>query len=148
MPSRKAIDQFLQQKRIAMVGVSRDSKEFANTLYRQLKEKGYDMVPVNPAAAEVEGVPCYPTVAAIAGKVDGVLVMVPANKAMSVVQDSRAAGVEHIWFYRAAGPGAVSPEAVAAAQNAGMNVVDGACPFMFVGSWPHKIHRLFTRFTP
>lgn len=144
MPSRKAIDDFLQQKRIAVVGVSRDSKQFQNGVFRRLKESGYEVVPVNPSAAEVEGVPCYPSVTALPQPVDGVLVMVPASRAAAVVQDCQVAGVKRVWLHRGGGPGAVSPEAVALARQAGMSLVDGACPLMFLGGGLHKVHRFFT----
>lgn len=148
MPSRAVIDEFLGQKRIAVVGVSRNPKEFTNGLFRMMKEKGYDVVPVNRSAAEVEGVPCYPSVQAVPGPVDGVLVMVAPAQSAAVVDDARAAGVKRVWLYRAGHAGTVSAEAVDLARKNGMALVDGACPYMFLGSWPHKVHRLFTHFDP
>lgn len=144
MPSRKAIDEFLKQKRIAVVGVSRDPQQFQNGVFRKLKESGYEVVPVNPATAEVEGVPCYPSVQAVPQPVDGVLVMVSASRAAAVVRDCQAAGVKRVWLHRGAGTGAVSPEAVALARQAGMSLVDGACPLMFLGGGLHKVHKFFT----
>ncbi|HEY3365434.1 MAG TPA: CoA-binding protein [Symbiobacteriaceae bacterium] len=145
MPSRKVIEEFLKQRRIGVVGVSRNPKEFANMIYRTLREKGYEVYPVNPNATEVEGEPCYPSAKELPERVDGVLVMVPAGKAAAVVQDCQAAGISRVWLHRGAGPGAVSPEAVSLARAAGMAVVDGACPLMFLGSWPHKVHRVFAK---
>ncbi len=63
MPTRREIDDFLAQKRIAFVGVSRDPKAFANIVYRALKERGYQLYPVNPHAAQLEGDPCHPSLA-------------------------------------------------------------------------------------
>ena len=148
MPSLAVIDEFLKQKRIAVVGVSRNPREFPNGVFRKLRESGYDVVPVNRNATEVEGVPCYPSVRDLPGPVDGVLVMVPAAQAAAVVQDCQSAGVQRVWLYKGGGPGAVSPEAVALARRAGMALVDGACPWMFLGGWFHQIHRFFTRFDP
>jgi predicted CoA-binding protein len=80
--------------------------------------------------------------------VDGALILVPPAQSAAVVRDCQAAGIRRVWLHRGAGQGSVSPEAVALARSAGMALVDGACPFMFLGGFPHNIHRLFRHFDP
>jgi predicted CoA-binding protein len=46
------IEDFLAQKRIALVGLSRQPKDFSVMLFEELCRRGYDVVPVNPGAAE------------------------------------------------------------------------------------------------
>ena len=41
-------NEFLAQRRIALVGVSRDPRDLSRTLFRELRRRGYDVVPVNP----------------------------------------------------------------------------------------------------
>src|ERR1035441_3344310 len=48
------IQDFLGQKRLAIVGVSRQPKDFSRAVLREFREKGYDAVPVNPAAREMD----------------------------------------------------------------------------------------------
>ena len=48
MSSMAAVQDFLAQKRIAVVGVSHDPKDFSRRLLRTLRERGYDAVAVNP----------------------------------------------------------------------------------------------------
>ncbi|MDF2631109.1 MAG: CoA-binding protein [Symbiobacteriaceae bacterium] len=140
MASRRAINEFLGCRRIAVVGVSRNTAEFANTIYRKLKEKGYEVVPVNPKAEQVEGDVCYPTLGAVPGAVDGVLVLLPPGQNLAVVQECLAVGVKRVWFLKP------SKMAADVASRAGMTVVDGACPHMFLGGgFPHNLHRVFTR---
>ena len=56
----EAADAFLANKRVAVTGVSRTPKTHgSNTVYRRLRERGYDVFAVNPNAHEVEGDPCY-----------------------------------------------------------------------------------------
>ena len=52
---REAADEFLAQRRIAVAGVSRDTKQPANLIYRRLRGAGYETFAVNPNADEVEG---------------------------------------------------------------------------------------------
>lgn len=144
MASRTSIDAFLAAPRIAMVGVSREPRSFANSVYRHLRAGDREVVPVNPFATTVEGDPCVASVTEVAGTLDGVLVMVDATRATDVVTDCIARGVPRVWLHRGAGQGAVSPEAVEMCRSAGIDVVDGACPMMFaepVGVI-HRLHRL------
>src|SRR5215468_860431 len=55
MTTRADIDDFLALQRIAMVGVSRNSKDFSRTLFRDLCDRGYDVVPVNLFVDEIAG---------------------------------------------------------------------------------------------
>ena len=59
------VAEFLRGKRIAVAGVSRGAGQAANAVYRKLRDSGYEALPVNPNAAEVEGVKCYPNLGSI-----------------------------------------------------------------------------------
>jgi len=54
------VDDFLAQKTMAVVGVSRGGKKFGNAILKDLKQKGYRVFPVNPHAASIDGERCYP----------------------------------------------------------------------------------------
>ena len=75
MSTMAVIHDFLAQKRIAIVGVSRDSKELSRMLVRTLMERGYQVFAVNPAINRVDELPCYPSLSAVPSPIDGVLVM-------------------------------------------------------------------------
>ena len=141
-PARKDIDDFLACRRLAFVGVSRKPKDFTRMLYREFQSRGYDVAPVNPGAPEIDGKPCFARVSDITPAVEGVMLLTPAAAATEAVRDCLAAGVRRIWMYRAAGPGAVSAEAVELCRANGVAVVPGACPFMFLPDtqWPHRFH--------
>ncbi|MDJ0769625.1 MAG: CoA-binding protein [Ilumatobacter sp.] len=145
MPTQASIDRFLSGKRIALVGVSRNSRSFNNAVYRTMRDHGYEMFPVNPNADQLEGDRCYRTVAELPD-VDGALIMVPAAMSPEVIGDCADRGITHIWLHKGAGPGAVSSEAVKVAQARDLDVVDGACPLMFLTDtgWLHRMHRRFS----
>ena len=67
------VAEFLHAKRIAVAGVSREAGQAANAVYRKLRDSGYEALPVNPSASEVEGVRCYPDLGSIPGSIDGVV---------------------------------------------------------------------------
>jgi uncharacterized protein len=146
MASRTVIDEFLSQEHVAFVGVSRNSKHFANVVYRSLREHGHTLYPVNPAAdgAPLEGDPSFRRIGDVPEPLDGVLVMVPADDAAEVVREALERGAPRIWLHRGTGKGSVSDEAVRLCRDAGVPVVDGACPLMFEEPVKgiHRMHRL------
>lgn len=148
-PSLESIEDFLAQRRIAMIGVSRNPKDFSAVLFDELRKRGYDMVPVNPEAGEVLGLTCFARVQEIQPPVDAALLMTTAEVTDTVVSDCAAAGIRRIWMYRAGGRGAVSAKAVAFCQEHGIQVVPGQCPFMFLpgAGGVHKFHGLIRKIT-
>ncbi len=127
-----AAEAFLACRRIAVTGVSRNPQvHAANGVYLRLKERGYDVFPVNPNTAVVEGDVCYPTLSAIPGGVQGVVIGTRPEHAMAAVEEAIALGVANVWMHRAFGPGSVDDAAAARGREAGLTVIDGGCPLMF-----------------
>jgi hypothetical protein len=131
MTERQVIDDFLAQKRIAVVGVSRKAGDFTRRLFDELVRRGYTAIPVNPNCAEIDGQRCFARVGEIEPKPEAALILVPAAQAEGLARECASAGIERIWFYRAVGRGAVDERAVDLCESHGMKVVAGRCPFMF-----------------
>ncbi|MHC4550463.1 MAG: CoA-binding protein [Planctomycetota bacterium] len=129
---QEVVDDFLAQKRIAVAGVSRRKHEAANAVYRKLRGAGYEVFPVNPNAAEVEGDRCYPDLASIPGGVDAVVAATAPAVTERIVRDCAALGIARVWMHRSFGRGSVSPAAVDLGREQGVTVIPGGCPMMFV----------------
>jgi len=142
MSTLQRIDDFLGSKRLAMIGVSREPKDFTRGLLREFQRRGYDVVPVNPNAGEIEGVRSFRRVQDIRPAVDGALLMTTPAATDGVVRDCLEAGVKRVWMYRGAGPGAVSRKAVEFCEANGISVVPGYCPYMFWNDsgFVHRLH--------
>jgi len=143
------IEEFLGQKRLAVVGVSHEPKDFSRTLFREFRQRGYDAVPVNPEAREIDGQPCFARVQEIQPPVPAVLLMTSPGVTDAVVRDCAEAGVKTVWMYRAGGQGAVTADAVKFCETRGISVIPGECPFMFLpgSSWFHRFHGLIRKIT-
>jgi len=140
MTTKAVIDEFMAQPAVAIVGVSRGGKKFGNQIFREMKQKGYKVYPINPKADQVENEPCYPTLTALPEKVQGVVIVVPPAETEKVVREAHAAGIKRIWLQ----PGAESPAAVAFCQENGLQVVKGQCILMYASDmFMHKVHRFF-----
>lgn len=129
---QEAVDDFLAQRRIAVAGVSRSGSEAANLIYRKLRDAGYEVFAVNPKATTVEGDPCYPDLAALPERPDGVVIVTPPDAAEGLVQTCADLGIPRVWMHRSFGTGSVSDEAVSLGQKLGLTVIPGACPMMYV----------------
>jgi predicted CoA-binding protein len=139
----KQIDDFLALKRIAIVGVSHNPREFSYALWQEFRQRRYQALPVNPKAKELDGQPCYARVQDIKPAVEGVLIMTKSRVTEQIVHDCAEAGVKHVWMYGGAAPGAVNKAALAFCEAKGIDVVAGYCPYMFLpgGSFIHAPHR-------
>jgi uncharacterized protein len=149
MGSMAIIQDFLAQKRIAVVGVSHNPKDFSRSLLRSFLERGYDAVAVNPELTSADGVACLPRLADIKPRVDGVLLMTAPAVTDQVVRECAELRIPRVWMYRAGGKGAVSPQAVEFCKDHGIAVVPGECPYMFFPHehWFHRFHGLVRKIT-
>ena len=139
--TRADIDDVLKQHRIAMVGISRDPKDFSRSLFREMRKQGYDMVPVNLFAEDIEGEECFQSLHSVSPAVDGVLFMTPFWEAERLVHECAELGIQRVWMYRAGKKGAGTREAIDFCKEHGIDVAEG-CPFMFMRgtSFPHHAH--------
>ncbi len=137
----EAAADFLSQKRIAVVGVSRDSRQPANFNFRKLRDSGRTVFAVNPAACEVEGGTCYPNLRAIPGGVGAVLLYTPTTATAGVVRECAELGIRRVWIHRSFGQGSWSAEAEEVGREHGLTLIPGGCPAMFCA--PDPAHRCF-----
>jgi predicted CoA-binding protein len=129
---KEAASEFLENKRIAVTGVSREPKDHgSNVVYKRLRERGYEVFAVNPNADEVEGDRCYHDLGSIPGGVDAVVIATRPETAGQTMQECVELGVKHVWMHRGPGRGSVSAEAAAYGRQEGIAVIDGGCPCMF-----------------
>jgi predicted CoA-binding protein len=146
----EATADFLAQKRIAVAGVSRNAKAHSgNAVYDRLKSRGYEVFAVNPNADEIDGKPCFRSLAAIPGGVDAVVIATAPDVAADVIADCERLGITRVWMHRSFGGGSVSPEAASAGRKAGMTVIAGGCPLLFdpTADVGHKCMRWVIGFT-
>ena len=122
---------FLRGKRIAVAGVSRESGQAANAVYRKLRDSGYETFPINPNASEVEGARCYPDLGSVPNPIDGVVVVTHPNMSMELVRQCGEHGIRQIWFHRSFGDGSVSEAAIRECQARGIQCIVGGCPLMY-----------------
>ena len=129
---RQAATEFLGKKRVAVTGVSRTpASHGGNVVYQRLRERGYEVFPVNPNADQVEGAPCFRDLRSIPGGVEAVVIATRKEHAEATVRECAELGITHVWMHRALGPGSVSREAADWGRAHGIRVIESGCPLMF-----------------
>jgi len=139
MVKRATIDDFLAQKTLALVGVSRDGKGFGNAVRKELAAKGYTLLLVHPEADAIEGTRCARSVRDVADRVGGVILVTPPAATAKLVREVAEAGIGRVWIQQ----GAESDEAIRYCEQHGVKVVHHQCVLMFSepAAFPHRLHR-------
>lgn len=139
MVTESIIRDFVQQKTLAVVGVSRSKKKFSYQLYQALRSKGYRLFAVNPNASDLDGEKCFAGLQTLPEPVDGVVVITPPKRTASIIKKAAAAGITRIWIQQ----GAESPEAIAFCTENNLTVIHNQCLLMFAEpvNFPHSLHR-------
>jgi predicted CoA-binding protein len=143
MSTLKQINEFLNSQPIALVGVSRNPKKFGYTAFRELKQKGMRIIPVNPAAGEIMGEKAYPNVKDLPADVQAIIILTKKDQAVSVIKDAKDKGIKQIWLQQMAD----SKEALDELKGSDINYITGECILMhFKPNSIHKFHRAINKF--
>jgi predicted CoA-binding protein len=140
----EAASEFLAHKRVAVTGVSREPKSHgSNTVYKRLRERGYEVYAVNPKADEVEGDRAYKDLKSIPGGVEAVVIGTRPERAEATMHECADLGITHVWMHWGAGGSSVSEAATDYGREHGITVIDGGCPLMFgpTADFGHKVMR-------
>jgi len=144
MVTIKAINNFISNKNIAVIGTSTNKKKFGYIVFKKLKNNNYNVFPVNPGLTEIEGVKCYPDVQSLPPEVTAVVFITqPEITAKIVVQLREIKNIAYLWFQ----PGSVNKETAVAEKDFGKNIIDGECILMYIEPtvFPHSLHGFFKK---
>ena len=125
------IRSFLDSPRFAVVGASTDRGKYGNKVLRAYMQHGKTVTPVNPKASEVEGLPSVPDLAGLVDPTNtAISIITPPAVTLKVVEEAAGLGIKRLWMQ----PGAESAEAVARAQELGLDLIAGGpCLLVVMG---------------
>lgn len=119
---------------VAVIGASADRRKFGNKAVRAFQAAGDDVVPINPRAGTIEGLPAYASVGDVPRAIDMATIYLPAAVALTVLPQLKAKGVSEVWL----NPGADDDEVVAEARRLGLKPIV-ACSIMGAGQDPRTL---------
>ena len=118
-------------KTVAVIGASNDRTKYANKAVRAFRSAGYEVFPVHPAHAKVEGLPCYKTIGDVPQRPNIVSVYVGPERLLQLLPQIAAKGCEELWL----NPGTESDAVLREARRLELNPVQ-TCSIIAVGSSP------------
>lgn len=139
------IKEFLESKSIAVVGVSRKKDIPANAIFKKMADSGYDTYAINPNTADIDGIPCFPSISDLPEKPDSVFLAGPPHVSEIVVKECVVLGIKKVWMHKGIGDGSYSKTAQDYCRENGIEAIINGCPMMFIKPIDpfHRILRWF-----
>ena len=120
---------------VAILGASTDRAKYGNISTRAHLQQGYDVYPVNPKEAEVEGITAYASLAELpVDRVDRITVYLPPAVLLKVLEDISKFPHDELWL----NPGTESDEVLAKAEELGLDPIR-ACSIVELGVSPSDV---------
>ena len=123
MNDKETINQILQMKTIAVVGMSPKPERPSHYVALYLRDHGYKIFPVNPSQREIAGETCYPSIKDIPKPVDVVDVFRRPEHVLPISKATVEIGARALWLQ----DGVINEEAAILAEEAGLLVVMNDC---------------------
>lgn len=129
-------EQFWNHNSYALCG-HHQKRNFPVLTLAGLRNSGKTVYPVDASIAIVEGNKTFASLSDLPKTVEAAIIEVSKEDIVSAVQQVIAAGIKNLWIHR----GTDTPEAIAAARKAGLNLCHGTCAVMYVNNTGlHKFH--------
>ena len=137
--TRQQIDDFFKGKSIAMAGVSRDPKKFGYQAFKELRTKGYNVLPMNPNTESIDSDRCYNSIRELPPDVDSLLIVTPKGQTDQILRDAIKRGIKNIWVQQMS----ETQETLKIAEEFEKEIIHRKCIFMFTEpvAGIHKFHR-------
>ena len=117
------IRQILTLKKVAVIGMSKNSSKAAHYVPKYLIDNGFDIIPVNPTASEILGKKCYDSVSEIDGEIEIIDIFRPSEQVLQFVEEAIKKKPKVIWLQE----GIHNFEAEELARKEGIMVVFNRC---------------------
>ena len=89
---------YMRYNKIAVLGISRDSSKDSYRVAIFLKDKGYEIIPINPNADYIAGMKVYKNILDVPGEIDILDVFRPSEDIPKIVDDAIKKGVKVVWL--------------------------------------------------
>jgi predicted CoA-binding protein len=120
----KMLGEFLEKKNVfAVVGASRDNRKYGHKVYKDLKNAGYVVYPVNPNADKILGDKCYPSLESLPKMPQVVDLVIPPKVTNQIVKVCKKLRIKKVWMQ----PGSESEVAINFCKKNNIQVVHGVC---------------------
>jgi len=124
----------VNEKNIAVVGVSTDTTKYGYRIFKDMVAAGYRVEGVNPKGGEVAGKQLHKSLAELVAldfRPDLVVTVVPPDVTERIVDQCKELGIRELWMQ----PGSESGNAIRTARSYGLQVTFNACIMVLNKIW-------------
>lgn len=139
MTTLNQIQDFLDEKTLAISGVSRNPKKFGYLVYKDLKDRGYTVYPVNPNTDTIDNEKCYRDVQDLPEHVTRMIIVTPPAQTDEIMLQAIKKGIKNIWIQQMS----ETPRSIALAKENNIHLITNECIYMFAEPVKgfHRFHR-------
>jgi predicted CoA-binding protein len=119
-------------KVVAVIGASSDPRKFGNRAVRAFRRQGYQVIPINPHEAQVEGLKTYSSVLDVPEAIDMATFYVPPEIGEKVMPEVARKGIPEVWL----NPGSESADLIRLARSLAVEPIV-ACSIISIGENPY-----------
>jgi len=143
MVTLNEIHKFLEPRKFAVAGASRNIKKFGGSVFKELIDNGFELYPINPNADEIQDVKCYKSVEELPADVNHLFIVTPKYETDIVARAAVKKGIQMIWIQQ----GSDTPEALKTIEDAGIPLIYKKCIMMFASPVKsvHRFHRFLVK---
>lgn len=137
------IDKFLQQKEVAVIGVSSKKKKFGNYVLEKLSSTGYKVFAVNPNAGNNSDIHFYDTIYEL-NEVSSIVFVTRPDVTNKILKDGIPNKIESVWIQQGAG----NHETELILSSMDVDFVFNKCLMMYLNpvTGIHKFHKKIDSF--
>lgn len=127
--SSQDINELLDLKTWAVIGLSNNSERAAYKVAKVLIERGHTVIPIHPKAETVHGQKGYASLSEVKSSIDVVDIFVNSSLVGPIVDEAILIGAKGVWLQL----GVIDDSAILRAKNAGLYTVMNRCPAIEYG---------------
>ena len=136
--TKAQIEAFLEPKKLAIAGVSRNEKKFGFQIFKELLDKGYDVIPINPKAELINNVKVLPDIEALPPDVESLLIVTPKKQTDTILKKAISKGIKNIWVQQMS----ETNDTIKIAEEYQKEIIYNKCIYMFAEPKGfHKFHK-------
>ena len=139
MNKKESIEKFLSSKKIAIAGVSGNKKKFGYTIFNELRQKGFNICPINPTLDKIDEVKVYNSVLDIPNDYEKLFIVTPKSETDKIIKQATEKGIKHVWVQQMSN----TKETALLAKENNIELIEKECIFMFAEPVQsiHKFHK-------
>lgn len=115
-------DTMLEKKVWAVIGANQNPEKFGWKIYKRLKDKGYEVYPLNPAYETIDDDICYKSLSSMPRVPEVINMVVAPERGKPYIEEAAKLGIKYIWFQ----PGTFDKEIFVLVKELGMEALQ-AC---------------------